>query len=687
MPTAVLASVATGFPEKLRKAAFPILRTPELYDYDLERTIHEIDGNEINWHKTGFNLDPLADLYTEERRKAALRPWRRENLESLIVRLQFTDMREEVFVILDELRSSVPSDDKRWLFRFHRIDARGWEPEADKVNNRIIFMPKSIEPDLQEIQQKTQEDQALNNRFCALGLWSVHTFKNEPLEQEYYANWEDALEEAKSLLDILNSGSASDFARMQFGGIVKATSIFLRDHSSELDEEDANWCVELVIQAVLSDANTKDTIAAADKTDHRGAAAAASVLPVILDYTENDEERLYVKKVIATTLTHANDNVRKETANGIREHLWQRDADFAQKCIDGTIEYARLFLDEINRKRQTNRVWNIEGEENVESDESAAWLGSFRDQFASGQITADPVDISFISYSSWHILCPCLMVPNGSTEPSHISLLSKVLSLLIEAEESKNRYRYSESEKVEIHYELPIDFAKRFADYLLSMSESDGKIFIEQLQIACESAPSLVYWLLLCIAVSTEKMGNKELYWRFWKQFSDRVQEIAIAISQELNKQNSRYNEKTKLIRGMLHADNPWQKVDYENQDIVHGKDLILEFVKNAGTNPDVFESMASLMYHFPGIFLNQGLNLLSKHQEAVGGTQLLSGVNTAFYLERCIQRFLLWDSTGRISKEMHQSCSVLLNAIIDTASSGAYYLREHLIRSRKVFD
>jgi len=49
MPTAVLASVATGFPQKVGKAALPLLRTPELYSLDLGRSIQEMGKNESNW--------------------------------------------------------------------------------------------------------------------------------------------------------------------------------------------------------------------------------------------------------------------------------------------------------------------------------------------------------------------------------------------------------------------------------------------------------------------------------------------------------------------------------------------------------------------------------------------------------------------------------------------------------------
>lgn len=44
MPTSVLSSVATGFPNKVGKAAFPLLKTPDLYHLDLIRMTQEMGG-------------------------------------------------------------------------------------------------------------------------------------------------------------------------------------------------------------------------------------------------------------------------------------------------------------------------------------------------------------------------------------------------------------------------------------------------------------------------------------------------------------------------------------------------------------------------------------------------------------------------------------------------------------------
>jgi hypothetical protein len=61
----------------------------------------------------------------------------------------------------------------------------------------------------------------------------------------------------------------------------------------------------------------------------------------------------------------------------------------------------------------------------------------FRDRFARGELLTEIEQITLRSHSSWHILSPCLMIPDGSREPSLIKLLSKMLTLFFEAEQRK----------------------------------------------------------------------------------------------------------------------------------------------------------------------------------------------------------------------------------------------------------
>ncbi|MBD2325408.1 ATP-binding protein [Alkalinema sp. FACHB-956] len=681
MSTAVLASVATGFSLKVGKAALPLLRTAELYHMDRERTIHECGGNEIDWHRSSF--DPLSELYSAERRTAALRPWRKEHLEMLVVRLQFSEWRDEALAAIDLLRASEPQDETM-RFLLHRIDSRGWKPVEDQENNRIIFEPEGLEPDLKDIQQQTQEMMQVQNRFSTLCVWSRKTFKNEPLETEYYATWHEALAETKELFEELKAGAVSNLAAMYFGGIVTAAAVFVRDYSSELNKEDVLWCAQLIIQAVMANADSDNSTAIVDATDHDGAAAAASILPILLDFVSEKQEEFIVKKLIAIALTHVNENVRHKAAAGIRNHLWKRDSEFAQKCIIGALEYARFEQDQDNQfvKR---RIYSLEGaDKEAEITKLQERKDEFRERFANGEISGELEKITLQAYSHWYLLSPCLMIPDGSRESSHIKLLSNILNLSFESEQQEHTYSSERDKNLEIHYKIRLAFIERFAKHIFCLQDLNFQPYLEYLITGCDIAPEFIDYLALQVAVIAERANKKEVYWQLWKELSQKLQKLAISLA--ASESRSRHQDSMrKLIRNMLCAHTRWQKVDYENQDIVLGKDLLLEFVTNAGNNPDVFEALASLMYHFRSIFFELGIHILSKHQREQGGTRLFSGRNTAFYLERAIQHFLQVDQVGLLSRNLHESCLVLLNAIVETASSRAYYLRQHLIRSRKI--
>ena len=678
MPTAVLASVASGFPEKVGKAALPLLRSMNLYFLDMERTVHERGGNEINWHKTGLQRDPLADLYTEERRAAALRPWRQEHLETLVVRFQFSECRDDALAAIDKLRESMPNDE-RARFLLHRIDSRGWKPIEDRENNRITFEPRHLEPDLKKVQQQTQEEIQRTNRYTALYVWAKKTFECEPLEKDFYETWTKALAEAKELFEKIRADKPSDLATMLSpGSFVTAAAVFLRDHSEKLTKEDALWCADLVMRTVTANVDTDNLQAIADVTDHDGAAAGATILPILLDFASENDKKLEVKRVIVTALTHANEQVRNGAADGIREHLWKRDPEFAQNCIIGAIAYARF---EKNSQLEMRRV-HFDAKKNARATLQAK-KDEFRDQFTRGELSSDLDKITLQTHSSWHILTPSLMIPDGSTKPEHIRFLSQMLTLFFEIEQNKGK-RYSDRDsELQIDYKIRLHFTQRFAKCLFHLYQAGFEAYIEQLRAACNTAPSFMNYLILCVANEAEKRSQEEIYWQLWKVLSQKVQEIAIEIGQY----NSDYriqDNRRELVRGMLSADLEWQKIDFENQAITYGKDMILHFVDHAGKNPDVFEALAKLMFDFPSIFFESGIHLLSKHQKEKGGTHLFSGVNTSFYLERSIQRFLQLDQTGSLPKNMHESFLVLLNGIIETASPRAYYLREHLVRSRR---
>ncbi|MEA5471813.1 hypothetical protein VB714_23280, partial [Spirulina sp. 06S082] len=442
--------------------------------------------------------------------------------------------------------------------------------------------------------------------------------------------------------------------------------------------------------------DTENLMIANDLMDFTGLAAASSVLPIFFDFI-SEEEKLIICNLIAGSITHINTNIRHKIAEGIKEYLWQRNLEFAQQCVFGALEYAR-FQKETQSERiklgvlsqQIHLSFSNEDrarytlEKEAEEAKLNAKINEFRSKLARGEFPHDYQKIDFETHDPNYILSPCLMIPNGSRETIFIEFFSNILTFFFKAEQEEKQSNGTTDDECTMDYEIPLDFAKCFAQHLFLLHDSNFSDYIEQLKLGCQIAPSFTYPIILYVAVEAEKVKQAEIYWQLCKELSPTVQKIAIEIAQRDSDYRHR-DETYELIRGMLRADPEWQEIDAENQDIALGKELILEFVTNAGKNPDVFDALARLIYYFPSIFFDLGIHILAKYQKEEGGIRLFSGINTAFYLERAIQRFLQLEQTGALSKKMHESCFILLDAIVETASSRAYYLREHLIRSRKI--
>ncbi len=579
---------------------------------------------------------------------------------------------------IDALQSISPKTESL-RFLLSRIDTRNCEYVVDEQNQAIRIEPKKIEPDLQDIQQKNQNEHDLMNRFALLSIWSKKTFSNEDVSSSY-KTWREAFNEAQALDAIARSGTSEEIVAMYYGGINRASAVFLRDYASELNEDDLEWCTANVIEAVLAKVNSLDRAGMMDVTDHDGSAAAASCLPILFDFVNSEEEKFYVNKVIVLALTHPSKSVRHNAAEGIRKELWTRNAHYASLYIIGALQYAKF-------ERVNEICWRklhvLDKEEReVEKLDLQNKREFFKDRFASGQLDCELDQINPVNYSSWYLLTSSLMIPYGSILEDHVILIKQYFTLFVNDELYRRERHSNREERYEIDHRDCSLFKNIFIQHLLHL-EGDFEQYMDVLKPACNAAPNFVSSILIFFAAACAPEGKTSLYWKFWKLLSPTIQKIAISES-TLSNSRSAYDRK-KLVCDFLHFHTPWQKNDLDFQHILFGKDLILDFAINVERNPYVFGSLARLMYYFPQIFFNDALTILSSIQKKQKNIYLLSAIDTPFYLEHSLQYFLQVDQTGALTKKAHDSCLVLLDAVIETASARAYYLRENLIRSRRI--
>ncbi len=678
MPTAVLASIATGFPDKSGKAALPLLRTSSLYEWDLIRCGAEMTALGAP-HMPG---DPYWLIYSKERNTSNKRPWRGENLEQLAIRLQFTELRSDIFLIIDELKENIEElskvkGDDAWRYRLHRMDTREWDVQEDKKNSRLLLGPQKLEPELKERQEEFQKKQTIRDRFIKIFLWAEKTFNREQTETEYFTDWREALKETSELLKMLKTGDVDDFCRRQTGGIVKGCAVFVRDHAAEMSEEELEWCIPILVEIVLANARSDGRQIHFGEIDYDGSAAAANVLPILYDYADEEDHSQFLG-LIATALTHANGSVSRATAAGIREYLWQRAPEKAQTLMNFALEYARLKQIELNQRHYARFRHGLEHDEAMKAALPDNWEEIFIQDVMTENHSTNNV-ISWESHNPWYLFSPLLMIPDGSTKPEHVSLLLQMIAMLSEAEESKRNYRHSSDERLEMPYDLEIGFAKRFAEYLLTISDADAQVYVDLFKQKCDTAPDFIHWLLVCLLATADKQQKLQIYWNYWNRLSDSIQSIAIELSKD---DYNPHDYRNGLLNGLFFSDSTWDVAKPEEYLFEYGLVHIYRFAESAGVNSIIFEAMSRFLFYFPNVFMPEGLRILIKHQNHVGGTRLLAGVNTVFYLERVLQRLLIRDQDQRsFPAKNRDEVLGLLTAMMETGSSTAYFLRERLLQ------
>ena len=234
----------------------------------------------------------------------------------------------------------------------------------------------------------------------------------------------------------------------------------------------------------------------------------------------------------------------------------------------------------------------------------------------------------------------------------------------------------------EAYFELLKYYTDFFGNYFYQMVESDLDNYMEEIKEACNNAPYFMKWTLLQYRLLTEKNNNIDKYWEFF----NKILNVMVDISKKIaDGEKYKYDERAEILSEYIYLNMPWQPVDFKNPPIRGGVQYICEFVKNSNINVIVFEGISSLMYYFSELILKEGLRTFKTLPENDIKSNLEKSRNSIFYLENVLHSYVMNLENNTISREMYNICERILNALIECASSKAYYIREYLMKSKKI--
>ncbi|QSR86092.1 AAA family ATPase [Candidatus Methylacidiphilum infernorum] len=370
--TAVVASIATAYPDKCGKTLLVLLSSRECILLDHGRLVNDL----VKSLAPSLIADSLPQLnainkvYEQERKEADSLPHRKRDLVHAVLSLQLGPMASQVLRVLDELRSALPpieeqnEEDRIWRLALHRMDLRNYRVDkgeikglaslgeitsSEEVGRQCIRLDlKEPEPDLKEVvDQNIAQMESMDVRTDLL-MWGLKIFRHEEDDNNDPAQWRQKLQQARSTAVEDDGDGDYDLGRCGPGFVA---AVCIRDHWNEMLDEERSWCVDVVCSEIERGSEKWDQFTFGRENIFSADRPCAWVLPLLFGKDLNPAQKDRVRRAFVIALSHPVDDVRWYAALGIGRHLWTIDRDLTLRCVNALATEATLVQEAYESER------------------------------------------------------------------------------------------------------------------------------------------------------------------------------------------------------------------------------------------------------------------------------------------------------------------------------------------------
>jgi SpoVK/Ycf46/Vps4 family AAA+-type ATPase len=650
--TAVLASAALAYPDKIGKNAFPIIKVKEFFSWDIRRYVGDLNSPAPK--------DSDIPFAQQERIESNRLPHRRFHLEYLVILLQTRGYWNDVNRILDEMNEQVDNDDTDWRLKLERMDFRNFQPDSsiELPEENMIALKPTISDDLKAIVDEGKHEFEQTNKAAHIFTWDRKAYENEPGTKKSFEKWMEVYDSFKEIKIDRNN---TTILRL-FGNPIYLAALGLRDFYPELDSKQKEWCFEIVLNLI------GEVIEGKMHSPNVSPSAmylkpAIETLPLILSFEVNGELRYATKAMIFLSLLHLNDHEIEYLFETFRNSLWDIDCQFAEACFAGLIEYSKL---------DKTKVYL-----HLTEDEEKKFLKEFskkKDVLLSTvikeKVKPDIRNLSFDTSSHRYLVFAALILPYETVKPLHLEYTQSVFQLfsvkISENMKGHNFLAYQKSFRI---------FLKNKVGFLLKQPEGVAKkTFSKILNNVFYSEPHfsnrkpLEYISSLFQNIISEVDGKNSLSKNMWYLWD--------VLEEKIRKSNKQF------FISSLFLFSRWWKQDAEHwPPLENKKEYFKRLIAELG-----YLDIASVIRLLSGIgtktLLPDGINWLRIALDKNSSPEkVLNNRNTFFYCEKLVQKiYYKYLREVKTNRELCQNLIFLLDKMIQFGSSIAYQIREQVI-------
>lgn len=669
--TAVLASVAVAYPQIIGERILPILRCPAFFRLDASRMLHESTYPSEVRALLGAPSHGLDEFYENERMKSNRLEHRHKDLENLVLNLQLTSLRKEIWAIIDEFRSMLPAQDgqseeeRLWRLLYQRIDLREYSIRTDDTDRQIALEITDVDSDIKEMSAYAAERYNKTLEKSSLLFWAMSYFKGEAQYNDKYPSWKDIYEIAK-LLKQETEGIERDETELSYPGIpVFIAAIGLKDHWDEMEPEQADWCKNIILDAIersifFLPGNGIDYV-----SEMEGIQAAASVLPLLNGLIPENE----LREVIFACLINECFALRQGIVSGINNYLWKTDSEYAHKCIEGLIAFSKLEQDLIP---EYQGMYGTDADEH--KNEIIKTVINLCEAVA--DMTADLEielgELNFQTYYVREIITALALIPPDSEYPIYNKLYQAVLKEMIYSCTREARIKQQDEQ---ISYERKLEFCRLFAYRLLKQPIAISLDLCQPLMEAIVTAPQIVSLIMTELICAEDALNSQNTFWVIWKSLYDSIKNKHVKVRGKYSR------DERSILRNILLMDIPWKKETKDWGKLNQQTHFIKKTICELGYLPPVFEAAVEFFNSIGSQFMPAGMLWLSEAINRGVPEEIMGTVNVQFYLESLLRNNIMtYESEIRGNGYLRNAVMKLLGILIDAGSASAFQLRERIV-------
>jgi hypothetical protein len=688
--SAVVASVATAYPQFSGESLLVLLQTPQFIILDRSRLVGESQApSSISDLFPQIRAD--NKIYDAERKEADKRQHRREDLEAAVLKLQFGPLAPRVHKILDAYKAQMPpvdeqtEDDQLWRLSIHRMDLRQYSSKADTVKPEatskdqtgstddrqvVRFDLKPPEQDIRKIVDESALEFATMNARLGLQMWGLKTYERSGDAAYDPGKWRERLQQARDYVVKHGRDDESDLAR-NGPGLVAA--VCARDHYSEMKDEERDWCIRIICSEVEREGNNWEQFARLQRNHMSADRPCARVLPMLLGQTLTGKQIRRVRKAFVCALTHAIDEVRTYAAWGIGNYLWAIDRDLALRCVNALAMEATIVQQAVDEDK--GRIY-VERKQ-IDAIEEGAALRMRKLFFATDAIDGDSYknmrpDGWFGADADGRILAILLQAPSESLAIEGFRRLASTLVAWWDADDETERGRGKNRQ--ERNHDTETALTELIENFLLRTSAAAAESILQPILGVLDRHTRETRWIIQGLVAVEDRQPNTSQFWSLWRLFAERVRQAKWLPS--IDEEHADGSE----VMSAIFLTSGWKDHVRDWSSLQGYADNVHSLFNDLPVSSRVLDDYVRFLYHIgaqelPGAFVR-----IAKHYFHTGSAPALKS-NTVYMLEILLRRHVYGRPLElKRNVELRDAILLLLDVLIEHGSSAAFRMRDDFV-------